>query len=46
MKVTQLKMVDLNSANDKHSTESHDKLRLKDLQIDKLNEELKHMKSI
>lgn len=46
MKATQLKMVDLNSENDKYNTEAHEKLRMKDMQIDKINEELKHVKSI
>jgi hypothetical protein len=30
MKATQMKMVDLNSENDKFGTEAHEKLRLKD----------------
>lgn len=46
IKATQLKMVDLNSENDKYSTESHDKLRIKDMNLEKVNEELKHVKSI
>jgi hypothetical protein len=37
-----MKMCDLNLENDKNSSDYNEKLRLKDIQIEKLNEELKH----
>jgi hypothetical protein len=45
MKATQMKMCDLNLDNDKYSSDYNEKIRVKDLQIEKLNEELKHIKS-
>lgn len=40
IKATQMKMCDLNSENDKNNTEYNEKLRIKDLHIEKLNEEM------
>lgn len=45
IKATQMKMCDLNSENDKNNTEYNEKLRIKDLHIEKLNEEMQHVKS-
>ena len=45
IKATQMKMCDLNMENDKHNDDFSEKLRYKELYVEKLNEELKHQKS-
>jgi chromosome segregation ATPase len=45
LKMNQDKLGELNMENDKFNGEYHDKIRQRDVQIDKLTEELKHTKS-
>lgn len=46
MRAIQIKMCDLNLENDKNAQEYNEKIRIKDMQIEKLNEELTHIRSI